>query len=359
MGLWQWFFDNLIAGRSSVTEPDRQSRPARTVSSTATATLDEPCPSIDVHDDSIGTNPWWIPDGEALGHPFVIPKPDFTPEAEALDRILFAHLDGHELHLPPLPAVAERVIQKLSNVNYNAAEIAREIEEDPVIAGAVIRMVNSAMYAGVQQITALLPAVNRLGANAVRTLMLHQALRAATFRRQGGDDQLADIVWKRSLAAGCIMRSLAPCAGLDAEEAFIIGLLHDIGCVVVQRETQKHQKALHYDIELDAFDYLCQEYHQEFGELVAGQWGLPETLRKLIASHHAVPEPNDPLRRERLLLQLTGMINGMVGYGVPAIYHLLDTVPVQALDLVGNRRFTDRLVELPGLIELHVASLAF
>lgn len=359
MGLWQWFFDNLVAGRSTV---DRQ-RAASTSSpgavSGVTATLDAPASAVDGHADCTGSAPWWVPEGEARTIPLVLTRPELTPEAEALDRILFAHLDGHELHLPPLPAVAERVIQKLGNVNYDAAEIAREIEEDPVIAGAVIRMANSALYGGVRQINALLPAVNRLGANAVRTLMLHQALRAATFRRQGGDDQLADIVWKRSLAAACIMRYLAPCAGFDGEEMFVIGLLHDIGCVVVQRETQRHQKALHYDLDLHAFDYLCQEYHQEFGELVAAQWGLPDALRSLVASHHNAPVPDDPLRRERLLLQLTSMINGMVGYGTPATYRLLETAPVQSLGLADDRKFADRLAELPGLIELHVASLAF
>ena len=147
------------------------------------------------------------------------------------------------------------------------------------------------------------------------------------------------------------MRELSRFTTLDQEDAFLIGLLHDIGSVIVLRIAQAQKRYSGYEVDVDSFDYLCYECHQEFGELVAEQWHLPEALKALIADHHTYPSSDDPLRVERLQLQVADMINSLLGYARPASYHLLEARAVQELGLAERGDFAAFLNELPDTVE--------
>lgn len=348
MGFWDW-----ATGWMRERGPSRDDG-APAEANAATAVLDHPAPG-----DEAAVDRWWAPAEGGLVEPLVMARPELTPEARALEQILLSHFDSHDLDMPPLPHVAEKVLGHLGGRDYDTKKIAGEIGEDQVIAAAVLRMVNSVFYRATQQITAIHPAVNRLGANALRTLLMHQALRAAAFQRKGGNPELANVVWNRSLAGAVVMRSLSAFTSVDAEEAFMVGLLHDIGNVIVLREAQKQQAALRYRLDLPTFDYLCAETHQEFGELVADAWSMPPALKSLLSDHHTHPAEDDPLRMQRLLIIVTDAVCAMLGFGAEAVYQLLDMQAVRELGLHQRGDFEDLLIELPGLVELNIASVSF
>ncbi len=345
MGWFDWLFD-MLSGQSA--EPVRTSD----ADATAVATLEPP-------DTQVVIDRWWAPEGVTATEPQPIARPDLSAEAIALENILVSHFDSHDLTLPAIPRAAEKVIQRLGNRDYDIKKVSRDIEEDQVLAGAVLRMSNSVIYGGRVKIASVHRAVSRLGANALRTLMMHQSLRAAAFEGKGGDRALCDLVWNRSLAGGCVMRCLAPITGIDPEEAFMMGLLHDVGSVVVLREVQKHERSLNYEMDIATFDYLCWETHQEFGELVAENWGLPGDIQRVIARHHEHPTEDNPLRRETLVLMLADMINAMIGFAPAAQYDLLNSRVVHDLQLADREDFEDLLIELPGVVEINVASVSF
>ena len=314
----------------------------------ATATASPPPDSPDEEPD--GPQWWALPDA-TLTETAPVQRPELSPEASALEGLLASHFDGHDLEVPSLPHVPQRVLQRLSDPNCTIAELARCLSEDQVVAAAVLRTCNSPMYRGLEKITALAPAVARLGSRILRTLMMHQSLRAALFHSKGGDRELANSLWRRSLAAAAVMRSLSPLTGLDPEDAFLIGLLHDIGNVMVFRVAHKQAELTRYHVDADTFEYLCHECHQEFGELVAQAWKLPRTLATLIADHHTRPGPDDPLRVERLQLELTNMILAMLDFAPPAAYDLPASVPARELGLPDRHEFIPLLSELPDRID--------
>ncbi|MCH7813452.1 MAG: HDOD domain-containing protein, partial [Planctomycetes bacterium] len=261
--------------------------------------------------------------------------------------VLISHFDGHDLAVPPLPHVPQGVLKRLRDRECSFDDLADDIAQDQVIAAAVLRTANSPLYRGLDKITQLPPAVKRLGARALRTLMMHESLHAALFQSKGSDTELARIVWERALAGAWIMRSLAEPVGLDPEDAFLMGLLHDIGNVMVLRQTAAARTMTRYRIDLDTFDYFCHEYHQRFGELIAGSWKLPSNLAKVIANHHAAPANNDPLRTHRWALQLSDLITAQLGYGPQATYNLLETAPAHRLGLSKGEAFIACLTHLP------------
>ena len=341
MGVWNWIVDTLT-GQDNASTPDAGGPPAP-AEATGTATLEPPTDAAST--DTVSE--WWSPADACYTESQPASPPEMSTEARALENALVSHFDGHDLTIPALPRVPEGVLGLLRARDCNFGEVAQLIAEDQVMAAAVIRMANSPIYGGINKISALQPAVNRLGSNALRTLMMHHSLRAATFSGGTADRELAGLLWNRSLASAHLMRCLATFTGIDKEEASLIGLLHDIGNVIVLRETQKQQDFLHYKIDVDTFEYLCFQCHQEFGELVAEEWQLPPGIRALLIDHHTCPTSDDPYRVARWQLQLTGMINALLGYAPWAPYDLLQAQPTKELDLDHHRGFEALLPTLP------------
>lgn len=294
---------------------------------------------------------WWAPQEATLTAPVRIERPELSNEARAIEELLLESLDGHDLSMPPLPKVPERVLRMLRDAECDWGPVADEISEDEVIAAAVLRTANSAMYGGVERITAVRPAVNRLGSKVIRVLMMHQALRAVTFRGKRGGRELARTIWCESLASAYIMAELAGFMGAGVEDAFLIGLLHDIGKVVVMRVVADEESAMDYPLDAGTFEYLCDRCHEEFGALIADAWRLSPDLRALAADHHSHPNLVDPLRSKRLMLQLTDMINSAIGYGPAGAYKILESRAAVELGLADREDFVELLSRLPEGIE--------
>lgn len=344
MGLW-----DIIWGW--LTDTPSQSAghaPSQRGVGTATMTAD----ASDQNDEDQGEQlAWWQPEDADYTEIVDPPRPSLSTEALALENALVQQLDGHDLTLPPLPRVAEKVLKDLRSSKSSLNQVAKHVAEDQVIAGAVLRMANSPLYRGRDKIIALSPAVVRLGSNAIRTLMMHQSFRSVSAGFKGRVANYAAAVWLNSQAAAFVMRRLAPLKGLDVEDAFLIGLLHDIGNVMVLRQAAQNSRVADFQVNQEEFDYLCHECHQEFGELIADSWGLPDHLKTIISTHHTDPEPDNPLRTEFLLLQVCDMICSLLGYAVPYPYDLLNSKPVQELDLADNQDFIDLLEVLPGEVD--------
>ena len=352
MGFWTW----LLGEKHRPTEElghalrSRLATEGRADDSQAVATLQPEATAVPAPTDDSDCA-WWTPADATLVEAVPIDRPELSTEARALEEVLISHFDGHDLEMPPLPQVVERVLARLADPKSSLGKVADDIAEDQVIAAAVLRMTNSPLYRGLNKITALRPATARLGVKALRTLMMHQSVRAAMFHGMGKDNELAQMLWRCAFAAASIMRELSHFTKTNQEDAFLIGLLHDIGNVIVLRTAETQKRYTGYQVDLDTFDYLCYECHQEFGELVAERWHLPDALKSVITDHHTYPSPADDLRIERLQLQVTDMITAMLGYAVPAKYNLLETRAVQDLGLAERAGFTAFLNGLPDKVE--------
>ncbi|MGB2984322.1 MAG: HDOD domain-containing protein [Phycisphaerae bacterium] len=357
MGLWSWITGKRTQGSTALRACScGESGGPKSADDGAVAVLEPPEAAVPAAQEDV-VEKWWAPEGETLTEPLEVERPELTADARALENLLISHFDGHDLTLPPLLQVAERVLPRLGDPDCALATVANELAKDQVIAAAVLRMANSPLYRGLNKIAALQPAVSRLGTRAIRMLLMHESLRAAMFVCKGYGRELARMIWCRSLASACIMRGLSDFTKIDRENAFLIGLLHDIGDVVVLRIVHGEHVRPRYEIDGDSFEYLCYECHQEFGELVAEAWGLPTELKVIMADHHTYPPPDDPLRMQRLQLQLTNMINALLGYTPFAPYDLLASPVVHELGLADRDDFVAFLERLPDQVDETVGAL--
>ena len=361
MGFLDWILgrrtdDRVIPHTNRVRRSEQPHSDAGSTS--AVATLERPAKAVDDSaSQSESSENWWAPEGVTQTELPAIARPVLTPEAIALENTLVSHFDGHDLSIPPLPRTAEKVLERLRDPGVNLPKIAEDIAEDQVLAASVLRLVNSPMYRGLSHIASLPLAITRLGTKIVRTMMVQQSVRASLFDKQIGNRALAEVVWRRSLGSACIMRSLSRFTKVDPEDAFLVGLLHDIGNVMVLRIMHAQQTVMHDSLDVATFEYLCHETHQEFGELIADAWGLPEALKALIANHHTYPESDDPLRLQRLQLIAADSIAAMLGYAPTAQLQLLGSRAIRELGLADpdkrkgcSQDFLRYMLELPTLL---------
>lgn len=334
MGLWDWVWDKLTGAPAAGA---RASAGPATATSTA-----EPAP--------VEGDRWWKSENAALTEILVLQRPSLSAELLALENLLVAHFDGHDVNLPPMPRVPELVLRELSTPDFSVRRIGAEISEDQVTTAAVLRLANSPLYRGIGQITAVEPALVRVGATAIRTLMLHQTMQALTREERKQSQRLAEILSLRAVASGAAMRMLAPYVGVDQDEAFMYGLLHNLGAVLTLRIINR-QRPYAGRIDIDTFEYLAYQTHQEFGELLGDGWNLPDRVKALMANHHRYPDADDPLRRERLMLHVTEMMGGLLGFATEAPYDLLASRAVIDLGLADDPQFVASLPSLPDRLD--------
>ena len=220
-----------------------------------------------------------------------------APSAEvSLAQQIESEIKAGTVELPVLPEVAVRV-QEIIARDGHIGEISAVIEREPTFAASVLRYSNSIAFAGLREITDLRQAVTRLGINAVEQMILAISARGAF---QGGDprdEKMLRDLWSHAVATALSARRLAARApGVNAEQAFLAGLLHDIGKVVILRcvaQMRKRNPArcnFPEPLLLEFFDLL----HCKVGETLFNAWRLPKEIREVVRRHH--DERLDPSR---------------------------------------------------------------
>src|SRR5690606_29766849 len=101
-------------------------------------------------------------------------------------------------------------------------------------------------------------------------------------------DRMASMVWDHMGRVGSIARSIWPAFGVDADEAFAAGLLHDSGKLVLfdaaSRLRVRHRRAMTLDA--DSVRVVLKALHEPLGALLVNAWGLPSHVVDAIGTHH-------------------------------------------------------------------------
>jgi putative nucleotidyltransferase with HDIG domain len=151
----------------------------------------------------------------------------------------------------------------------------------------------SAAYSRGRAVLSLRQAVVRLGLQGLRDVVLEAALHVRVFRAPGYEDAMARLA-RHSTAVARLMGSICGRARVDAEYAFLCGLLHDVGVAACLLALSDDARAGSIPIEVAAT--VVEEIHEEASGLLARLWDLPVEIRQVVASHHqlthgAAPSP--------------------------------------------------------------------
>ena len=195
--------------------------------------------------------------------------------------------------LPPLPSVASQIIGLLSDPNCSPEELETLIGQDQALVAKLIKVSNSVLFGGYQKVASLQRALTRLGVRTVKNLVL--AASAHNFFPQNNSriGIWSQILWHHSVECGMAARRIAMHVGYnDPEEAFVGGVVHDIGKLIImlklsdkfqqiQRLKEKNNLA---DIEIEK--QVIGYDHQAIGEILLKKWNMPATIQTCVRYHH-------------------------------------------------------------------------
>jgi HD-like signal output (HDOD) protein len=129
---------------------------------------------------------------------------------------------------PKLPQVALEIMELSQRPEVSFDEVSAVLEKDPLLAAKVLSIAQSAVYAPRSPILSLRQATIRLGLKTLRDLVLEAAVSMRVFRAPGYGEAMERLS-RHSTATAYLLRALCRRTGIDAEYAFLCGLLHDVG----------------------------------------------------------------------------------------------------------------------------------
>jgi len=194
-------------------------------------------------------------------------------------------LSRGELELPSFPDVAERTRRALDDPDCSSKTLSLVIGADAALAARVIRMANSAAYNPTgSSITDLRAAIGRLGQETIRTTAVAHAV-----RQLSGATELKALreplskLWKHSVQVAAISHVLAKRHSyLNADEALLAGLVHDIGKLYILKCAAARPKLFENPTVLDE---LVQEWHTGVGRAIVEAWGFSEAVTNATDEH--------------------------------------------------------------------------
>ncbi|MFI5077888.1 MAG: HDOD domain-containing protein [Vicinamibacteria bacterium] len=202
------------------------------------------------------------------------------------------------VELPILPQAAVDV-QELIARDAGLPAIVRAIEREPIVAAALVKYANAAVYAGLRDVTDLQQAIARLGLDSVRETVVSLSARAAFKADNPAQAKYYSTIWTHSLTTAVAARRLAEFVSVPKETAFLAGLLHDIGRICVLRgiTTLRTRDPKGFVLPDNTIGEFTDALHCAMGEALCQAWNIPVELSDAIKRHHDVnlTEPQDTL----------------------------------------------------------------
>lgn len=222
--------------------------------------------------------------------------------------------------LTPMPANAMQAFQLASDPKAAINDFVRIIGTDEALSARILRVANSVYFSRGAPATDIQTAVANIGIEELRCI-----LSAALIRNLlKGQDTFREQLWSNAIATAVFAKGLARfCPNITASEAFLSGLMHDLGKLIMTKETASLYQKVNLKVSTGEFSFIEAEEivyelnHVEVGKWAADSWNFPALITQAIVEHH-LPWPN---RKDRInigtLIGIADTIAHAEGIGHP------------------------------------------
>ncbi len=219
-----------------------------------------------------------------------------------------------------LPHAASKVISLCNDPNASADDLATPISSDSAIAAMVLRRANSVALGGSRKIGTIRDAVVRIGRRETRQLAITMAIYKLFDKREKSFGFNRYMYWIHALGAGIAARNLAEkIPRINPEQAFLAGLLHDIGKIIFDDHLNREYQELIKRASTEGLR-ICKAEQEMFvmdhafmGARISEQWNLPQEITEAIETHHRAAKAGDESQKPRITLgRLASMGNSLI-----------------------------------------------
>ncbi len=222
--------------------------------------------------------------------------------------------------LPVLPEVSQRVLKMVSDPDVSMSDMAGVIREDQTIAMSIMKLANSPVYGGLEEIKELNAACARLG---MRNIANTVQMVANNNLYVSGDQRLKNFMrklWRHSVAsAHCASEIALLTAEPRSEMLFLAGLIQNVGKVVLlDIITGQYSGAIgKLRVTPEVLREVIENFHPLLGMHVVQQWNMPP---EFVAATYFQAKPGDCPREDWLsmvhIVSLASLLATVEGYGL-------------------------------------------
>lgn len=239
-----------------------------------------------------------------------------------------------------LPEVTARIVEVVENPKSSAQDLHEIVRSDPALAAKILKVVNSAFYGLPAQVASLERAIVMLGLSAVKNIALASSLSRLFKPGVALQSFTPKDLWAHSVAVGICARMLAEVTGTMVEEAFLAGLVHDMGLLIELQAFPDKLKTVVERCEKTGANFCDLEQqtigadHQAFGAFLAGKWKFPPGLRYAISYHHNPTTLRPEFRRFVTTIQVADAICSQNDFGFSLTARSTD-ITDEMLEMIG------------------------
>jgi len=246
--------------------------------------------------------------------------------------------------IPMLSASASRLLQVTANPDHEMSEIVNLVQTDANLTARVLKVVNSAAFGLMHEISSIDRAISYLGERVIVSIAIGDCAGKLFEKELQGYEAAGGALWKHDLRTAIAAREviLQSGAAISPDLAFTAGLLHDIGkSLISDFLAGSAPEAIELITSQDSHDYLEAEEkiigvdHTEAGFEPAQAWQLPEELAEVILYHHQPANASEEFRPLVYAVHLGDNIAMMGGFGTgsDSMQYRLDANYTQYLEL--------------------------
>ncbi|MGO9018462.1 MAG: HDOD domain-containing protein [Syntrophobacteraceae bacterium] len=193
------------------------------------------------------------------------------------------------LNLPIFPKVVQELYAKMADENSSINDIAAIIAKDQALAGQMLKLANSAFFAGLNRVRTIRESIMRLGVNQVYNCLVTGSQKGYYLSHDPLIDQYLQVLWKHALATAKGSQWLLRKTGYPelADEGFLSGLFHDIGKLLLLRVLETI-RAENQDVEISEPFILeiLDSMHVDQGYTLMNEWSIPQVYCEVAKHHH-------------------------------------------------------------------------
>ncbi len=277
-------------------------------------------------------------------------------EAQRLRAWLDGFLDDPTAELPRLPSVALEILDLTQKANARIEDIGALLDREPMLAAKVLRLANSALYGTTVPCTSLKGALIRMGISVVRDVVMEAAFHMTVIRADGFAETLEEIR-RHATAVAWVSRFVARNTPMEAENAFLIGLLKDLGLSVGVIGLAEFLKAARVRPRLTPDRWhAVEQNHELIGERLLASWKLPPALTYVVGHHHLLNNGGHPHPSVAVLMIAEAIVNN-AGWNIkPCIHVEGGMIPYSGQTEHFTQAQTAAALEALNLTEKHFAT---
>jgi putative nucleotidyltransferase with HDIG domain len=243
--------------------------------------------------------------------------------------------------LPTIPRVTMEVAHLVDSPTTSASTVAHALARDQALTAKVLKMANSAFYGAPRKISTVTDAIVLLGMHTIRNMTMAVSCQEVLDREVISYAIRRGDLWKHSMCVGFAAQQIAKKARYRiTEEAFVAGLLHDIGKVLISTYLSKEFSDVMLRAQESNQEFSVSEQdilgfdHAEVGARLTEHWNLPSHLVEAIRYHHtpSLQEPPNALTSIVHLADVLCITLG-IGLGTDGLRYSLEDETVERLHL--------------------------